>query len=82
MPRPLRRREPVDERRDQHEGGAERREPPPFEQLDQPANASSSSIFCSRSWLALLPVAGLALSGRETSDSGWRLAEELGACAR
>ena len=36
-----------------------------------------ASIFCSRSCAALLPVAGLALSGRDTSDSGWRVAEEL-----
>ena len=68
--RPLGGREPVDERSDQYERSADRREAPALEQLAQPAKASSRRIFCSRSCAALLPVAGLALSGRDTRDSG------------
>ena len=40
--------------------------------LSQPAKASAMRRCCSRSWLALLPVAGLAEDGRETTESGKR----------
>ena len=42
------------------------------------SNASSISIFCSSSWLACEPVAGLALSARATQESGKRLCRSTG----